>query len=151
MLKRISLSITLFLGLVLAGQALAGQGDLGSRWPNAADVSASPYFHVYVFQKAGVKYIQVNDLSGTVRQAIASSGNQLMVLPMGVDAARVTTAQQQVPTATTSTQPVVVYQDANTSVVVAPDGAGNLNWKAVTAASCSPPECSNQNQQPTGH
>lgn len=40
---------------------------LGQSWPNGADYSASPRFHAYVFDKQGVRYVQINDGNGTVR------------------------------------------------------------------------------------
>jgi len=62
---------------------------LGESWPNATDVSANPNWHVYVFEKDGVRYIQVNDRNGTVHAAVGSAGPVAFALPIGVDAQRV--------------------------------------------------------------
>ena len=50
----------------MAANSLPSSG-LGQSWPNTTDVSASPHWHVYVFQRNGVRYVQINDLSGKVR------------------------------------------------------------------------------------
>ena len=62
---------------------------LGQNWPNAPDVSASPQWHVYVFTSQGIRYLQVNDLSGRVRGVLATANGQFLVLPMGRDAQRI--------------------------------------------------------------
>ncbi|WP_266167841.1 hypothetical protein [Dyella subtropica] len=59
---------------------------LGQSWPNAPDVSANPHWHVYVFERDGIRYVQVNDLGGKVRAAFATANGELLVLPMGEDA-----------------------------------------------------------------
>jgi len=61
---------------------------LGQSWPNGADYSASPRFHAYVFDKQGVRYVQINDGNGTVRGAVAYIAGQVLELPIGVDANR---------------------------------------------------------------
>jgi len=42
-----------------AAAATAPSTGLGQAWPNATDVSASPNFHVYVFERLGVRYVQI--------------------------------------------------------------------------------------------
>jgi len=177
MLKLASLSVALFLSAGVASQVQAAQNDMGSRWPNEVDVSSSPNWHVYVFRRSGVEYVQVNDLNGTVRQVVASAGGQFLVLPMGADASHVATPQQQ-PTnaagvqcqapncgnataiaavsAQAGVQPAqLVYRDAAVMVTVTTDTNGNLLWnnkpnKGVTADTCQPPSCVGQ-QQPSPH
>ena len=89
-------------GLVVMGlsvTALAAQPlstGLGQAWPNAQDVSASTQWHVYVFSNGGIQFVQVNDLAGNVRAAVGAVNGQFLVLPMGRDAARISTPQQPV-------------------------------------------------------
>lgn len=113
------------LGLGFAVPALFAQTPpptgLGQTRPHAPDVSTSPDWHVYVFQRDGIRYLQVNDASGTVRGAIATANGSILVLPIGKDAAnihvmRVTTANAATGTATAMVQ--TVYQDTALSVVV---------------------------------
>ncbi|KAF1008682.1 MAG: hypothetical protein GAK28_01110 [Luteibacter sp.] len=73
--------------LLFGGAATAAQPattGLGSSWPNATDVSASPQYHVYRFERDGIRYIQINDATGTVRGAVAYIGGQILdlILPL---------------------------------------------------------------------
>ena len=92
---------------------------LGQSWPNAADLSASPNWHIYVFFLNGIKYIQINDLNGTVHAAVGSVNGTVMVLPMGVDAQNVQTA-----TSSASSTATTVYSDATTTVTATPQSNG---------------------------
>ena len=105
---------------------------LGQNWPNAADQSASPNWHVYVFWLNGIKYVQVNDLNGTVHAAVAAANGSVVVLPVGVDA-------QNVQTAATSTG-TTVYSDATTTVTATPQSDGTTMFNAVQK--CDPLNCS---------
>jgi hypothetical protein len=87
---------------------------LGQAWPNATDVSASPHYHVYVFARDGIRYIQINDLGGTVLGAVAVANNEVLVLPVGTDAQYVTTS----PGANEKAQ--TVYDDAAIQVTATP-------------------------------
>ncbi|WP_175927454.1 hypothetical protein [Burkholderia cepacia] len=166
MLKRASLTLMVLLSVGVANHVSATDDGLGSSWPNAPDVSANPNWHVYVFRRAGVKYIQVNDLSGTVREVVATSAGEFLVLPMGRDASRVSTPQEPaqvngqgsdktcgplgcsvtnnsskaLQASATSLQ--VVYHDDSVSVMVSAASDGSPQWtNAATANSCEPPEC----------
>jgi len=63
---------------------------LGSSYPQARNLSLSDTTRVYVFQREGVSYLQVNDLSGQARTAIGWVANTRWVMPIGVDADRTT-------------------------------------------------------------
>lgn len=95
------------------GQTAAPATGLGQSWPNAADVSANPHWHVYVFKLHGIKYVQINDRSGVVHAAIAAAGGTSIVLPMGTDAQQVVIGDSA---ASTPTSSQAVYQDATTSI-----------------------------------
>ncbi|GLQ97635.1 hypothetical protein [Dyella mobilis] len=103
---------------------------LGQAWPNAADQSASPNWHVYVFYLNGVKYIQINDLNGTVHAAVGAVGGATFVLPVGVDSQNVQTAATS---ASSAAQPV--YSDAATTVTATPQTNGATTF-SVAQASC---------------
>lgn len=95
------------------GQTTEPTTGLGQAWPNAADVSMSPQWHVYIFKLHGIKYIQINDRQGVVHAAIATAGGTSVVLPMGTNAQQVAT---DTPATGASTSAQTVYQDATTSI-----------------------------------
>jgi hypothetical protein len=127
--RKTSLRHTLWVGLAVMGlatevSAAPPQNNLGQQWPNASDVSSSPSWHVYVFERDGVHYVQINDIAGNVHAAFGTANGQYLVLPMGLDAARVyVVAPNSVPI-----NGVVVYQDAATQVISATDGVGASIW-----------------------
>jgi hypothetical protein len=124
-----------------AAPAMAQQADngLGQAWPQATDVSASPNWHVYVFPKDGIKYIQVNDAAGNVHLAVAAANGHLVVLPMGADAGRVLT--RQVAAGTPAPAPAdgteTVYTDDDTQVTTAPQQDGGTQWTVTADEDCT--------------
>lgn len=123
------------LGLILSTSALATQPPstgLGQSWPNATDVSASPDFHVYVFVRDGINYIQVNDSNGTVRAAYATASDAVLPLPVGVDAQNATVTSE----GSDSSSAETVYSDDTTKVTVTPQSNGSL---VVHASHCTDP------------
>jgi hypothetical protein len=125
-------------------QGAAPASGLGQSWPNATDVSASPHWHVYVFERNGIRYVQINDLSGKVRAAFARSGGSFLALPVGVDASRVATPQE--PLAATTQAGEIVYQDATTKVLVSPQPDGTTRVYAADGDCKDPIECSSRLQ-----
>lgn len=119
--------------------ATAPSSGLGQAWPNAADVSASPHWHVYVFIRDGVRYVQVNDLNGGVRGAIATAAGTILVLPMGANAPTVTDST----TAATSTGETV-YSDGAIKITatVQSTGATQLSVSSIGTGCDDPIECS---------
>ncbi|RDS83791.1 hypothetical protein DWU98_05610 [Dyella monticola] len=108
---------------------------LGQSWPNAADQSVSPNWHVYVFMLNGIKYIQINDLGGTVHAAIGTANGSSIVLPVGVDSQNVSTSSSS---NSSSTQ---VYNDGTTAVTATPQSNGTTQFSVLQAAPCSTPNC----------
>ncbi|RUL68720.1 hypothetical protein [Dyella choica] len=106
--------MALCVALPVFGQTAAPATGLGQAWPNAADVSASPNWHVYVFRLNGIEYIQINDRNGIVHAAIATAGGTSIVLPMGTDAQHVTTDETDAASKPASAQ--TIYKDAATSI-----------------------------------
>jgi hypothetical protein len=110
---------------------------LGESWPNATDVSASPNWHVYVFQKDGVRYIQVNDRNGTVHAAVGNAGRTVFALPVGVDASHVAIADASNAGGSSET----IYQDAAVTIEAAPQSNGQLQVKAIGKCTDDPSDC----------
>jgi hypothetical protein len=142
---RAVLAMGLAVGLSgVAGAATPSTG-LGQAWPNATDVSLNPQYHAYLFVRDGIRYVQINDAGGTVLAALATAGNSILVLPIGVDASHVSTAtaQRMAVSSTTNT----VYQDSTVSVSVTVQPNGSLQILATPrtqAQPCTDPgECSN--------
>ncbi|HEY4145412.1 hypothetical protein [Pinirhizobacter sp.] len=129
----------LLLACASAAAATPPATGLGQSWPNASDVSASPGYHVYVFEKEGVRYVQVNDASGTVRGAIAyTDANTVLDLPIGVDASRwVTVTDGAAPDAAKQ-----VYQDDSVTVIVAPQPDGSARMMLAPGDCDNPAQCS---------
>lgn len=116
----------------------APSSGLGQAWPNTTDVSANPHWHVYVFEKDGIRYVQVNDTNGGVHAAIATAGGQVLVLPIGKDAQSVTTTTDT--TTTPSTTANTIYNDGTVTInaAVQPTGAVQMS----VAVGCDDPvEC----------
>jgi hypothetical protein len=133
-------------GLLTAGFASTAAAatppstGLGQSWPNATDVSASPHYHVYVFERLGVRYVQINDLNGNVRAAFGNAGGDIFGLPIGIDASRLATPSEpsEVPADSTGE---TVYQDDSSSVQAAPQPDGTI--RLLVASECkNPAECS---------
>jgi hypothetical protein len=109
---------------------------LGQAWPNAADVSTNPQWHVYVFVLNGIKYVQVNDLNGTVHAAVATAAGAAIVLPIGVDAQNVHTTASSASSATQT-----VYSDASTTVTATPQSDGTTRFELANTCT-NPVSCS---------
>ncbi|RUL70449.1 hypothetical protein [Dyella choica] len=129
---------------VAFAQTTAPASGLGQSWPNAADVSAHPNWHVYVFVLNGIKYIQVNDLNGTVHAAVGTANGTSIVLPVGVDAQNVSTPAPNAPASTSSsaTTTQTVYQDSSTTVTATPQSSGATAFKVLSVESCPTASCS---------
>jgi hypothetical protein len=132
------------LTLSVSAMAQAPSTGLGQSWPNATDVSVSPHYHVYVFLRDGIRYIQVNDASGTVRSAVATTGDQTLVLPIGTDASSVQVSQGGAQTAASSTAATTetVYSDSATQITATPQSTGAVTFTVLTTGLCpDPTEC----------
>lgn len=135
----------LFAGLITVGLTSAAFAQtstpatgLGQAWPNAADQSANPNWHVYVFYLNGVKYVQVNDLNGNVHAAVGAASGTVVVLPVGVDSQRVQTA-----TSSASSAATTIYSDATTTITATPQSGGTtFNVLQVQMTKCDPLNCS---------
>lgn len=146
-------AISVLVTTLLSAPAFAHQPavtGLGQSWPNAADVSASPHYHVYVFVRDGIRYIQVNDLNGTVRAAVAMADSVVLVLPVGVDSQNVTTQHANAASAVADNAETV-YSDSTTRMTVTPTSTGAAQLNVITPAggdnsnTCSDPfNCTGQ-------
>ncbi|GLQ96598.1 hypothetical protein [Dyella mobilis] len=136
--------VAAFVAGLLAVSASASQPPstgLGQAWPNAQDVSASPHYHVYVFVRDGIRYVQVNDLNGTVRGAVAVANHVVLVLPVGIDAGHVTTSSSASPKAASAQ---TVYDDGATQIVASPASDGSLNLQVAETSPCTNFDCTGQ-------
>lgn len=136
-------------GLVAAGLATTAAAatppstGLGQAWPNATDVSASPHFHVYVFERLGVRYVQINDLNGNVRAAFANAGGDIFGLPIGLDANRLETPTEPsaIPADSSGAASETVYRDDSSRVQLTPQSTGG--FRTLVLGDCTnPAECS---------
>ncbi|WP_333676692.1 hypothetical protein [Dyella sp.] len=135
----------LFAGLIAVGLTSAAFAQtstpatgLGQAWPNAADQSANPNWHVYVFYLNGIKYVQVNDLNGNVHVAVGAASGTVVVLPVGVDSQRVQTA-----TSSASSAATTIYSDATTTITATPQSGGTtFNVLQAQMTKCDPLNCS---------
>ncbi|WP_045758637.1 hypothetical protein [Xanthomonas albilineans] len=100
---------------------------LGESAPKAPDLSLDPSWHIYEFKRDGVSYLQISDLTGTVRAAVGNISGMLWVLPMGVDVSRVS-----LPAKGSAPRGMVVYQ-TSTFIVRAIPGRQVNKWE-ITAA-----------------
>lgn len=134
--------------IVASTSAMAAGGPpstgLGQSWPSATDVSASPHWHVYVFERDGIRYIQINDLGGKVRAAFATSSGSFLGLPIGIDASRLATPQQPLPAPASTTAGEIVYQDASVKVLVVPQADGTTQVFTANGDCKDPIECSSR-------
>ncbi|WP_196240405.1 hypothetical protein [Dyella choica] len=130
----------LFAALLSASAfAQAPATGLGQSWPNATDVSVSPHYHVYVFVREGIRYIQVNNLNGTVLGAVALADNVVLVLPVGADAQYVTTRTSFAQSAAAE----AVYSDSSTLVTASPTSTGAVQINVATKPVITPAICTN--------
>ena len=112
------------------------QSGFGQSWPQAKNVSAAPGWRVYVFVQDEVKYIQVNDLVGTVRATVATANGYFLVLPLGADAQRVSTPARPLAAALNSTAPaIMVYQDNAVQLTARYQSDGSTVWTATAKTS----------------
>jgi len=136
--------------LILAVSATASAApatDLGKNQPNTPDRSLLAPWHVYVFHRDNVEYVQINDANNNVRAAFANANGQTLVLPIGTDNEHVSS----VPQSTTTQQPIstagnTLYHDNQVQVVMATQPTGTA-WivqpinKTSIASGCTAEGC----------
>ncbi len=91
---------------------------LGESFPEAVDLAADSAWQVYEFERDGIRYIQVNDQTGTVRAAAGRIGGMAWVMPIGADADRVAVPGD----ITQIGVPRVLYRGNDVEVVLYQDG-----------------------------
>jgi len=103
---------------------------LGQAWPNVADQSLSPQYHVFVFVLNGIKYVQVNDAYGNVQGAVGTIAGTRFALPVGASAQNVVANATSVPSNATT-----VYQDADITMLAVPTSNGTMMLEATCGSS----------------
>lgn len=133
-------AIALSMTTVATAQQATSVTGLGQAWPNASDVSTNPHFHVYRFERDGIRYIQINDLQGNVRAAVASASGATFALPIGVDAQNVAVTTGR----SLANLAQAVYQDDGLTVAAVPQSDGSM--RIVAMAGCgNPQQCTGGN------
>ncbi|MBB4724057.1 hypothetical protein [Xanthomonas euvesicatoria] len=103
-----------------AGQQFLIQG-MGERLPaGKANLSLSPLFRVYVFEKAGLKFVQINALNNDVLAVLSLVPGAASQLPIGASAQSSTVQPNGMMTAQANCpcSAQIVYSDANYNIVV---------------------------------
>jgi hypothetical protein len=96
---------------------------------------------VYVFWKDGIRYLQINDLNGNVRAAIAVANHVVLVLPVGLDAATVVVGSQALAKASSGSE--TVYSDRELTLTATPQPDGRIVIDSLVAQTCdTASECS---------
>lgn len=88
-LWRAATSLLLASGVANTVHANPASHDLGQAFPHAINQSLSPLWRVYVFEREGVRYFQINGAFGRVHAVFATARGNFLVLPEGDDADRV--------------------------------------------------------------
>lgn len=127
-------------------QTTAPSTGLGQSWPNAADLSASSRWHVYTFVRDGIKYIQINDLSGAVHAAVATAKGVTIVLPIGSDAENVVSKPAPRNLAQNGSAQII-YRDKTSTITAVPSNGPTRFY--VAAICTSPYECSTLSSSPS--
>lgn len=143
-LLRYLVAVSVFISGTALAESPASAG-LGQSWPNTPDLSSSPRYHVFVFVKDGVRFIQVNDAAGRVRGALAAAGGQMLVLPMGTAAQVVVqdAPAADAPAAAPAANAEPVYQDDQVTITAQPQHNGTL--RLLAASACKDPiSCNTQ-------
>lgn len=143
-LLRYLIVVSVFISTGVLADSPASSG-LGQSWPNTADHSLSPRYHVFVFVRDGVRFIQINDSAGRVRGALATAGGQMLVLPIGTAAQVVVqnAPAADAPSAAPATSAEPVYQDDEVTITAQPQQNGTLRLQAASACK-DPITCNTQ-------
>ena len=97
---------------------------------------------MFVFVKDQARFVQVNDAVGEVRGALATTGDQILILPIGTGAQVVTPPPQaaDAPAADPAVSTEPVYQDSQATITAQPQSNGTLLLKAMSDCK-APTEC----------
>lgn len=83
---------------------------LGNSAPDAPDLSLSPGWHVYGFERDGAEYIQINDVAGAVHLVIGKMGGDFWALPAGASEVPIALPHQVIPPPADASR-VLVYEN----------------------------------------
>lgn len=91
---------------------------LGESSPQAPDLAIDAAWQVYEFARDGIRFIQINDSSGSVRAAVGRIGGTVFVLPAGRDVDRVLVPGDALPAGNRR----VLYRSEEVEVVLIDSG-----------------------------
>lgn len=114
------------------GVPLATAG-LGESQPAALDLSSDPAWLVYAFERDGVSYYQVNDLTGQVNLIVANIESTFWALPAGKTVARVSLPSKPLAIPKNARRSVV-FRGPDFSLVVYGEGPGAV-WSVERGVS----------------
>ena len=83
---------------------------LGNSAPDAPDLSLSPGWRVYGFERDGAEYIQINDVAGAVHLVIGKMGGEFWALPAGASEVPISLPHQVIPPPADANR-VLVYEN----------------------------------------
>jgi len=141
-----ALAVLTTLSAASAASQTATAADLGRTAPRTANLSLSPSWRAYAFDRDGVRYIQINDAAGTVHAAFATQGGGYLVLPLGTDAERVIVPPSANALAAGSGE--LIYKDGAVQVELLQDTNGVGYWIVRRAEASTPPVSSAEAQPP---
>ena len=105
----------------------------------AAAPTADTHVYVNVMVLNGVKYVQINDLSGKTYAVVRADKGTSIVLPVKVDAQNdVRSAQRSalMSTGAISSAAQTVYQDSTITVTAVPQTNGTTQFNFINSGSC---------------
>lgn len=105
------------------GEPVPSNG-LGQIHPPSIDLAPNSPWQVYMFERDGIRYLQINDSAGVVRIAVGRIEDTLWVLPIGSDADFVVLQGSSAPSGT----PTTVYVGPDVEVVLYEDGVRQRWW-----------------------
>ncbi|WMJ68562.1 hypothetical protein [Stenotrophomonas sp. 24(2023)] len=109
------------------------KSGLGESLPAAVNLSVNPNWLVYGFEREGINYYQVNDLSGQVVLIVGNVDATFWTLPAGRNPARVSLPSRRLSLPEKAVRRVV-FQNTEFSLVVHGEGAS-----AIWAIEPAPP------------
>lgn len=161
-LRATAYSFLLALGFSGAVGARPATQDFGQPFPNIINRSLNPQWRVYIVERDGVRYVQINDLFGHLRTIFAEGNGDVLVTPVGIDASNVERVvviptngmsqcgrgcsngaglgsfgmtQSTWPKTSSMNKNSLIYEDATLRIRVGENAAHQATWQVITLPS----------------